>query len=526
MPVDHSESDLVKAICRKLNTEEEALKDLHIRRRSIDARHQDVKFIYSVECDIRSGEKYLKGKRYDFVTRPDDTLYKIPKATDRKRPVIAGFGPAGIFCAYIFVLAGYKPVVLERGSRVDIREKKVNEFWHGGSLNPDTNVQFGEGGAGAFSDGKLNTLIKDKTGRNRFVLETLARFGAPVNITYDSKPHLGTEVLHRVISSMRDFLLENGADIRFDTTLTDIHIDKGAVTGVTVRENGISSEIEADYLVLAIGHSARDTFDMLRDRSVVLEPKPFAVGFRIEHPRSFIDSRQFGIYADRLPAADYKFTYQTDSGRGVYTFCMCPGGYVINASSEEGYLAVNGMSYSMRDGENSNSAVVVTVNPDDYGEGDDPLKGVRFQRELEKKAYHAGGGLIPVQRFGEYARGFGISFTEGEETGAFGGYEPCSGGGHVFTDIGDILPFDLNLSLIRGIMSFGSKMPGFAAYDACLSAVESRTSSPVRILRDRTGESAGVRGLYPCGEGAGYAGGITSAAMDGIFIAEQIIERR
>lgn len=524
MPVGHNEQELAAAVCRRLKISAGDISELNIKRRSIDARKKDeIRIIYSLECDIKHPERFLGNKKYDFVSLPSDKEYVIPKASGRSRPVIAGFGPAGIFCAYICVLAGLQPIVLERGRTVDKRREDVDEFWKTGLLCKDSNVQFGEGGAGAFSDGKLNTLIKDRDGRNRFVLSTLVKFGAPANIIYDAKPHLGTDVLYKVISSMRDYIIQQGADIRFESKLKDIRINAGRVRGVMVVDDNNEYELDTDCLVLAIGHSARDTFELLYDRGVPMEPKPFAVGFRVEHPRSFIDTSQHGVFADRLEAADYKLTAKSSSGRGVYSFCMCPGGYVVDSSSEEGHLCVNGMSYSGRSGDNSNSAVVITVDPSDYP-GDDALSGMRFQRDLESRAFMAGSGAVPVERFGEYASGFGYDIVD-PGAGFDSDYLPCIKGRYNFADISDILPYDLNLSLIEGIIAFGNKIKGFADPGIYLSGTESRTSSPVRIPRTDTGESVGVYGLYPCGEGAGYAGGITSAAMDGMYIAERIIGR-
>ena len=531
--IDHepTEADLAAAAARTLRIGSRDVFDLSILRKSIDARHKDdIRYIYSVECDVKDADRILNDSRIKNVSANGRVKYSIPgPASAKGRPVIVGFGPAGMFCAYILALAGVKPIVIERGECAVSRKNTVEEFWETGILKPDSNVQFGEGGAGAFSDGKLNTLIRDKTGKCRFVLETLVRFGAPSNILYDSKPHVGTDILIKVVIAMREFLLEQGCEIHFSTQVEDIVIRDGAVRGVVCA----GREIDTDTVILAIGHSARDTFGMLDKRGVQMESKPFAVGLRVEHPRGFIDISQYGEYgASVLPAASYKLTAQSSNGRGVYSFCMCPGGYVVNAASEEGMLAVNGMSYSGRSGDNSNSAIIVTVTPDDYP-GSDALSGVEFQRNLERKAYEMGGGKIPCQRYGDYVSGFksvnssDVSFADSVNAASdvsFGSaFVSNTKGKNASADISTLLPYDITKSLVEGMARFGQMIHGFNSADAYLSGVESRTSSPVKIMRGDDGMSVNLYGLYPCGEGAGYAGGITSAAMDGIFIAERIL---
>ena len=430
-------------------------------------------------------------------------------------------GPAGLFCAYYLAQHGYAPVILERGEDVDTRQADVEAFWQTGRLKPDSNVQFGEGGAGTFSDGKLNTLVKDKYGRNTEVLKTFVRHGADPAIVYQAKPHIGTDVLSRVIKSMREEILRLGGEVRFKSQVTEIITQNGQVTGVVV--NG-REEIPCEQVVLAPGHSARDTFAMLYEKNFPMASKPFAVGFRVEHPQSLINRSQYGAeHVKELGAAAYKVTAKTSCGRGVYSFCMCPGGYVVNASSEHERLAVNGMSYSGRDGKNANSAIIVAVTPADYG-SDHPLAGIEFQRRLEQRAYELCDGKLPVQRYGDFREkvtGEPRKIQKGSEDGSWDSLEPQCKGAFAWADLTGILPVECNQAFVEGMDSFDRQISGFASPSVILTGVESRTSSPVRIERDENLQS-GIRGCYPCGEGAGYAGGITSAAMDGIRVAEQI----
>ncbi|MDE5940364.1 MAG: NAD(P)-binding protein [Lachnospiraceae bacterium] len=564
------ETELKRKAARLLRLNADGFLSFSIVRKSFDARKKpEIYAVYTVDVSVadeqavfrkirgKNGQIQLVGEQtYCFpasgkpVLDAGSTAGKAASGeqTSRKtstfdRPVVVGTGPAGLFCGYMLAKAGYRPLLLERGREVHKRREDVERFWREGVLDPGSNVQFGEGGAGTFSDGKLTTTVKDQKGRMREVLRIFVKAGAPKEILYEAKPHIGTDILICVVENLRRQIVEWGGEVRFESQVTSLLTENGRVAGVTV--NG--EEIRSGAVVLAIGHSARDTFQMLHRLQIPMEAKAFAVGLRMEHPQEMIDRLQYGDCGLSLPAAPYKVTAKTVSGRGVYSFCMCPGGYVVNASSEPGRTAVNGMSYSGRDGANSNSAMIVTVSPADYEPygGTGPLAGIAFQRHLEERAYSIGRGAVPVERYGDFREAVcaggseesGIPQMSGHRDGvsrdmqaAGGGHRLCSQypgfvpaikGTWQFAPVHDILPEFLNRALAEGIDLIGQKMPGFADRDAYLSGVESRTSSPVRILRDESGQSA-LRGLYPCGEGAGYAGGITSAAMDGILIAEKV----
>lgn len=519
LPIGHTEKDLMQKVCRLLRIREEQMTSHAVARRSIDARKKPhLQYVYTVDVTVASEaalHKKIHDKNIQFFTPKQYALPEAAPGDFPVSPVIVGAGPAGLFGAYALVLRGICPVVLERGKSIKERAADVARFWETGVLAPSSNVQFGEGGAGTFSDGKLNTLVKDPLGRNRFVLETLVKFGAPEHILYESKPHIGTDILSEVILAMRTFMEHAGARFLFETCLTDYRTKNGRVCAVELDHR---EWIPADTVVLAIGHSARDTFRMLDGKGeLALAAKSFAVGFRVEHPQEMIDLQQYGeIYAHRLPAAPYKVTANLPNGRGVYSFCMCPGGYVVNASSEAARLAVNGMSYSGRDGANANSAVIVSVTPDDF-DGTDALAGVRFQEQLEERAYQRGGGAIPQQLFGDYCKG--------QPSVSYGDFVSETKGAHVLSSLNGLLPQALEESFIEGMHTFARLLPGFDKEDAILSGVESRTSSPIRIPRNELFESE-VGGIYPCGEGAGYAGGIVSAAMDGLKVAEAILNSK
>lgn len=516
----HSLEELQEKVSQFLRVPMEQIAQIKIHKQSIDARKKpDVYYSYSIDV-VTAQEEKIKKKLKNKVQIVKETKYILPSVgingrKSYKHPVVVGSGPAGLFCAYLLAKAGCAPILLERGGSVEERTRDVEEFWNTGKLKRSSNVQFGEGGAGTFSDGKLNTLVKDVLGRNQFVLETFVKFGAPEAILYENKPHIGTDILVDVVKNMRTEIIRLGGMVRFHSQMTDLkceEIDSAKkIVEITVNNH---EKIETDILVLAIGHSARDTFQLLYDRQLQMRSKPFAVGVRIEHPQQMINHSQYGMETLKdLPTAAYKLTTQLANGRGVYTFCMCPGGYVVNASSEEKRLAVNGMSYQKRDGKNANSAVIVTVAPEDFG-ADHPLCGVEFQRRLEEKAYCVGEGKVPVQCFGD--------FKSNRATTKLGQVEPQIKGAYKLSNVRSIFPNFLSQSIEEGIIAMGEKISGFSREDAVLSAVESRTSSPVKIQRDEGFES-NVRGLYPCGEGAGYAGGITSAAMDGMKVAEAIL---
>ena len=526
VPLSHGQEDVLYKTAKILRTAPEKILSWQIVKKSIDARKKpEITVVYSVDVRVDAQDAVLarcKGSQVQAVT---DKPYIFPREGKEElayRPIIIGTGPAGLMCGYLLAKYGYKPLILERGRRVEERREDVERFWREGVLDPASNVQFGEGGAGTFSDGKLNTLVKDKYGRNKEVLRIFAQAGAPEEIIYEAKPHIGTDILCTVVRNLREQIIAWGGEVRFGAQVTDLCCRDGHMAGVVV--NG-TEMIDSEAVIFAIGHSARDTFQMLHERQIPMEAKSFAVGLRMEHPRRMIDELQYGS-ADNplLPAASYKVTAQTSSGRGVYSFCMCPGGYVVNASSEPEKLAVNGMSYSGRDGENSNSAMIVTVTPDDYGDNS-PLAGVAFQRRLEEKAYRIGAGAVPVETYGDYRRAVtGKTADLSVIRRRYPDFAPAVKGAHCMAAVHDILPRELNEALVEGIDLIGQTVNGFADSGAYLSGIESRTSSPVRITRDETGQSV-VRGLYPCGEGAGYAGGITSAAMDGMLIAEKIRAR-
>lgn len=540
---DHSPEQLKRKAAETLRVPVGDILSLSIRRRSVDARKKpEIFYSYMLDVSVRNEAKVLhrfQGKE-NRVCRMTESRYTFPDPGKKplKDPVvIVGMGPAGLFCGYALASHGYPVVLLERGRMVEQRQRDVEAFWESGRLRPDSNVQFGEGGAGTFSDGKLNTLVKDKDGRNREVLETFVKFGAKESICYEAKPHIGTDVLTGVVRNMRNEIVRQGGTVRFESRVTGLDIRDGRIAGVVV--NG-KERIPCGQVVLAIGHSARDTFSMLYENRIPMEAKAFAVGFRVEHPQAMIDESQYGTRAPgELGAAPYKVTAQAKNGRGVYSFCMCPGGYVVNASSEEGLLAVNGMSYSMRDGINANSAVIVSVTPEDFP-SNHPLAGVEFQRTLERRAYELGGGRIPVQRYGAFRKAVeecmdpqkecktddperdnAIERKKCIDTEPDSALRPACKGAYVWTDLSGILPPACSEAFVDGMEAFGRQIKGFDRPDAILSGVESRTSSPVRICRDESLQSQ-VKGLYPCGEGAGYAGGIMSAAMDGLRVAEKI----
>lgn len=527
LKIPHTNRQLREKICKLLRVGEEAVVSCEITRRSLDARKKpELFYVYTVDVELKqesAARKKIKDKNILFIEK--EAPYRaVPTGKQRLRfrPVVIGTGPAGLFCGYQLAKLGYRPILLERGANVRERIQDVEQFFQGGPLKKDSNVQFGEGGAGTFSDGKLNTLVHDNCGRNKEVLRLFHVFGAPEQILYDSKPHIGTDILCNIVERMREEIKKLGGEVWFHSQVTDMEYSTASdgtkslsALHVLDTETGKSSLLQTELAVLAVGHSARDTFAMLDRLGIEMQAKSFAVGVRVEHPQKFINESQYGKeYDPSLPAAPYKLTAKAQDGRGVYTFCMCPGGYVVNASSEEGRLCVNGMSYSRRNGENANSAVIVAVTPDDFGSGG-ALAGMEFQRRLEEAAFLEGGGRIPVQLFEDYCKN---QASSGEKS-----ITPQMKGAYAWANVRRIFPENLALAIEQGILQFGRKIDGYARGDAILSGVESRTSSPLRILRDENLLSS-MKGLYPCGEGAGYAGGIASAAMDGLKVTESIIK--
>lgn len=532
LPVSHTQEDLVRKAKKILGCDQ--ISEIRIVRRSVDARKKpELYFNYILDAAVRNQQSVFRRCDKRLVSILQEVRYQFPIKDygGLERPVVIGAGPAGMFCALMLARAGFKPILLERGKRVEERIQDVNQFWNTGNLNPDSNVQFGEGGAGTFSDGKLNTLVKDKYGRGREVLKLFVDAGAPEEILYDHKPHIGTDMLQKVVVNLRHEIENAGGTIRFQAKVTDVIIRDNRITGVMINGEEL---LKASYIVLAPGHSARDTMKMLYERKLVLEAKPFAVGMRVEHPQEMINLSQYGSRQNSiLGSAPYKLTAQTSGGRGVYSFCMCPGGFVVNASSEEGRLAVNGMSYSKRDGRNANSAVIVSVTPEDYG-GSHPLAGIEFQRRLEAAAYRLADGKIPVERYGDYKSAVCPEAAAAGTPPDFDGtakmpeipedFCPSIKGEWEYAPVHEILPKELSRAFVEGMEQFGRVIKGFHDAKVLVEGIESRTSSPVRIVRDEKLQ-ASVRGLYPCGEGAGYAGGIISAAMDGIRTAEAVAEQ-
>lgn len=515
LPLGGTEEDLKTLAAARLKVPVKAIQSLKLYKKSIDARKKDdVHFICTVEaaCDKNNNPKDAK------IAEVPPYHYELPLCKKlNMRPVVVGLGPAGLFAALILAQAGQRPIVFERGSCVEKRGGQVARFWRTGELNLQSNVQFGEGGAGTFSDGKLNTGTKDS--RARKVLEEFAAAGAPEEILYLAKPHIGTDRLPATVKNIREQIISLGGEVNFETALQNIILKDGRVTGIEVKpQNDSPYRVDAEKVILAVGHSARDTFELLQSLNIPMEQKPFSIGARIEHPQELIDVSQYGKFAGHpnLGAADYKLAVHLPNGRGVYTFCMCPGGSVVAAASEVGRLVTNGMSRFARDGKNANSALLVGVDPKDFGSGD-PLAGIAFQRGLEERAFRLGGGnyRAPVQRVED--------FLKRRASKSIGDVKPTYAPGVTPCSLDDCLPEYIADSMRQGILLMNARLRGFSYPDALLTAVESRSSSPVRILRGENFESAAVSGLYPCGEGAGYAGGIISAAVDGIRCAEQVL---
>ena len=518
LPVSHAEKDLESEITKRLKINNSDLKNFKIFKRSYDARKKDnVIFVYSVDVEIVNENRIISNlNRYKNVRISPDMDYKFDlkaPADLEERPVIVGTGPCGLFAALILAQNGFRPVMIERGKAVKERSLDTFGFWKNGNFNSGSNVQFGEGGAGTFSDGKLNTQIRDPEHFGRKVLQELVLAGAPDEILYISKPHVGTFRLVKIVENIRNTIISLGGEVRFETKADDIIIDENRIRGIRLSSGEL---IKSSHIIFAIGHSARDTFKMLNEKGVTMEQKPFSIGFRIEHPQELINKSRLGEYADdgKIGAADYKLVHHCANGRSVYSFCMCPGGRVVAATSEEGCVVTNGMSQYSRDEQNANSAIVVGVDPKDFPEG--VLGGIDFQEKLERHAFIMGGSnyYAPAQLVGDFLEGK-PSVREGE---VHPSYQP----GVKFTELSSALP-EFAISAIReAIPFFDDQLKGFATEDAVLTGVETRTSSPVRIVRGEDFQSVNTKGLYPGGEGAGYAGGIISAAIDGIRIAEAV----
>lgn len=516
LPYTHTEADLEQKIRKTLKLPQNQKLTYRIVKKSIDARKKPELFlVYSCQISCDNEDTIVKKAKNPSITMVKPKSYMLPEHGDttlEHPPLIIGAGPAGLFAAFVLAEAGYHPILIERGKAVEERTRDVVRFWATGVLDTFSNVQFGEGGAGTFSDGKLNTVVKDPAHRNQYVLETFVRFGAPAHILYENKPHIGTDILCQVIANMRAYLLEKDVQIHFETCATDFVIENHKIKEV-ICSSGMKFPVSA--VVLALGHSARDTFQTLYDLQLPMEVKNFAVGFRIEHPQEMINEALYGKQSMDMPASPYKVTANFPNGRGVYSFCMCPGGYVVNSSSEKNRLVVNGMSYSGRNSSTANSAIIISVSSDDFG-GSDALAGMRYQRKLEEKAFELAQGKIPQQLFGDYCTN--------RISAEYGDFASNTKGCTAFANLRGLLNEDMEESFVRGMQHFAHILPNFDRKDAILSGIESRTSSPLRILRNEEYESM-VKGIYPCGEGAGYAGGITSAAMDGIKVAEAIIRK-
>lgn len=522
MPIEHSMEALEQKCYKLLQISKDHVTQFSIVKKSIDARKKpDLFFSYVIDIACLNEASIIKKSKVKNAEFYEPVSYEFPILDITKKPsnpiIVIGMGPAGLFCAYMLAKHGFNPIVLERGEDVDKRAESVRKFWETGILDTQSNVQFGEGGAGTFSDGKLNTLVKDPYGRNKEVLSIFVENGAPKEILYDAKPHIGTDVLSKVVKSMRERILAWGGKVYFNSQVTGLKIENNAITGVVTIDD---KTFVTDNVVLAVGHSARDTFAYLYDLGIHMSAKPFAVGFRVQHPQEMINEAQYGVKAHAtLGAAPYKVVAKTSVNRGVYSFCMCPGGYVVNASSEENRLVVNGMSYAARNSECANSAIIVSVTPDDYG-SDHPLAGVWFQRSLEEKAFSLANGAIPVSQYGVFKE----SITGQKCEAKLPDFLPCIKGACIEKDLTGILSPEMNHAFVEGMEHFNKIIPGFASKNVWMCGVESRTSSPVRIERDKSLQ-ANVLGLYPCGEGAGYAGGIMSAAMDGLKVAEEIARK-
>lgn len=523
LPLDFKEIELRRAAAKRLRLSETEVREVGLFKKSVDARKKDnIVFVCTADITLDGNEeKLLRRINDNGIQKVQQYRYELPKPVSlSQRPVVIGFGPAGMFAALILAQCGARPIVLERGESVEMRKKTVEDFWTSRRLNPKSNVQFGEGGAGTFSDGKLTTGTGDV--RIRKVLEELVKAGAPEEILYEAKPHVGTDKLPGTVKNIREQIRSLGGEVYFETLVSNFFFRDGKLEALeVVGKDGKRERLECSQAILAIGHSSRDTFERLSSLAVPMQPKAFSVGARIEHPAELINRSQYGRFAGHpaLGAADYKLNRHLENGRGVYTFCMCPGGTVTGAASEPGGVVTNGMSSWARDGRNSNAAVLVGVTPDDFQE-EGPLAGVAFQRKLEQAAFRLAGGNYnaPAQRVAD--------FLERRPSKAFGGVLPSYCPGVVPDSLDGCLPEFVADSLRLAIPQMGKSLRGFDEGDAVLTAPETRSSSPVRILRGEDMQSLSLKGLYPCGDGAGYAGGIVSAAVDGIRCAEQLLAKK
>ena len=520
LDINESLDNIKPLLLKKLKISEKELIKYNIFKESIDARRKGkIEFVYTVDVELKNENNILKKSKIKDVIQVNQKSYidiKIGNEKLTKKPVVVGSGPAGLFAALVLAQRGYNPILLERGLDVDTRTNDIKKFWESGKFNPKSNVQFGEGGAGTFSDGKLTTRIKDI--RCRKVLEELVNFGSPEEILYSYKPHVGTDILKEVVKNIRKEIIRLGGKVKFDSKVTKIEIENNSVKSVTVNNQ---ETIETQVVILAIGHSARDTYKMLYEQGVKIIQKPFAIGARIEHPQILINKAQYKEFYNhpRLGAADYRLVEHTSNGRSIYTFCMCPGGTVIASASEEGQVVTNGMSEHARDEENANSAVLVNVTTQDF-ESEHPLAGVYFQEKYERLAFELGGKnyKAPIQLVGD--------FLNNKVSTKLGTVNPSYKPGYKFVDLSECLPKFVIDTMKEGLLLLDKKLTGFAMEDAILTGVETRSSAPIRIVRDEQSlESVNVNGLYPSGEGAGYAGGIVTAAVDGIKCAEKIIAK-
>ncbi len=521
LPFDHDENDLRLAVLKALGIEASQLKSIEIGRSSLDARKKHaIRRVYTLHVKVDDEKQVLeKQEKNHKVSLAPETKYNSPiliRKIKRHRPLVVGTGPAGLFAGLVLAEAGYSPLLIDRGKPVRERTKDVNRFWKNRELNSESNVQFGEGGAGTFSDGKLQTRVKDKLNRDKKVLQEFVLAGAPEEIIYKNKPHLGTAKLTRIVENLRNKVVELGGEYQFQSRMDDLILEGSQIRGVRLQSGEV---IRSDYVILAIGHSSRDTFEMLFSRGVQLAAKPFSVGFRIEHPQAVIDRSQYGQQAGHLllGAADYQLAHHSSSGRTVYSFCMCPGGLVIGAASEPGTVVTNGMSQYARNEMNANSAIVAEVTPADFR--DKPLGGIEFQRYWEEKAFFQGGENFnaPCQLVGDFLRG--------KRSSGLGSVQPSYLPGIKMADLRESLPVFVVSAIQEALPEFEKRIKGFTQSDAVLTGIETRTSSPVRIVRGKDYQSISIRGLYPAGEGSGYAGGILSSAMDGIKAAEAIIKQ-